>query len=86
MIESKQRNSTIFASLMRAVGFKVQAQRQDRRFGLLGMGGALGRGEVRHCSTWDIGNDLPTAVGSSLDSSNLQSVRSASNVDVIGRR
>lgn len=98
MFESKQNSEKPFISILKALCFKARRPQARGKHRLLGLGGTFGSGEIKHCDTWEIGNDLPPAISSPRDfgsmarrrraeaSVNLQVERSGVSRNAFGNR
>ncbi len=60
---------------MKAAGLRRRRQDPLHRLSLFGMGGTIGRGDIRHCSTWDIGDSTPGNAVERQDISEVVNVR-----------
>ena len=57
-MNKRDQNGTFIDSIMEAVGLRRRRLNQSGvRY--LGINGAIGKGKVRHCSTWDFDYKLP---------------------------
>ncbi len=54
-----QNSSSFVAAIMEAVGLGPRRKLNRRGVRYLGMNGSIGKGDVRHCSTWDFDYKLP---------------------------
>lgn len=63
-----RKETSLVSTVMEAIGLSPRKRLGSSGVRYLGMGGAIGRGEVRHCSTWDLGYKLPrTAARNSIN-------------------
>lgn len=53
------KGSSFLSSIMKAVGLRTRRGKALSSQDLFGMGGTFGRARIKHCSSWDIGSDLP---------------------------
>jgi hypothetical protein len=58
MIKKESNRMSFLTPLSRLVGGRYREQKLGR-LQLFGMGGTLGYGIVRHCDTWNVGEETP---------------------------
>ncbi|MDQ8204402.1 hypothetical protein [Pelagicoccus sp. SDUM812003] len=58
-MKNRTQNSSLVSVIMEAVGLSPRKKLAPSGVRYLGMGGAFGKGQVRHCSTWDFDYKLP---------------------------
>lgn len=58
-MNNNDQRSTFVSAIMEAVGLSPRKKLAPSGVRYLGMGGAFGKGNVRHCSTWDFEYKLP---------------------------
>lgn len=61
-MENKKGQQSIVSAIMEAVGLLPRKRQSGRGMRYLGLNGAFGSGDVRHCSTWDFDYKLPRPV------------------------
>lgn len=65
-MKKQETSSTFVAAIMEAVGLGPRRKLHRSGVRYLGINGSLGKGEVRHCSTWDFDYKLPRPAARSL--------------------
>lgn len=58
MIKKESNRISFFSPLSRLVGGRFREQKLGR-LQLFGMGGTFGHGIVRHCDSWNVGEESP---------------------------
>lgn len=64
-MNKRDESTTFLSAIMEAVGLSPRRKLKASGVRYLGMNGAFGKGNVRHCSTWDLGYKLPRVEGRS---------------------
>ena len=60
---NQEKGTTIVSAVMDVLGLGQRRRLGSSGARYLAMGGALGKGNVRHCSTWDLDYKLPRVSG-----------------------
>lgn len=82
MIKKNSTSVSFFASIF---GLRSKRSRGLGRHQLFGMGGTFGHGVIRHCDSWDLGDETPDRVTVRQDMGEIAQQRREEAIERLSR-